>query len=101
MERFFFDRIVRTAYSEVYYIYDEDVHIGELHMHILKNSASRFTLILDKDVTDIVENTLLEQIDLNLANDFDVPYYGYYINVFKGTLEDEYEIINDNSELSK
>ena len=95
MEKFNFDRIVRTSYSEVYYIYDEDIRIGELHMHILKNSASRFTLILDKDVSSVDENSLLEQIDLELANDFDVPYFGYYINVFRGVLEDEYEVVND------
>ena len=95
MEKFNFDRIVRTSYSEVYYIYDEDIHIGELHMHILKNSASRFTLILDKDVSSVDENSLLEQIDLELANDYDVPYFGYNINVFRGVLEDEYEVVND------
>ena len=64
-------------------------------MHILKNSASRFTLVLDKDVSSADENSLLEQIDLELANDFDVPYFGYYINVFRGVLEDEYEVVND------
>ncbi len=96
MERVLFDRIIRTSYSEVYLIYSEDIRVGELHLHILKNSPSRFTLILDKNVSDSDENSILEQIDLELANDFDVPYHGYYINVFRGTLEDEYEIINDN-----
>lgn len=96
MERVLFDRIIRTSYSEVYLIYSDDIQIGELHLHILKNSPSRFTLILDKTVSDSDENSILEQIDLELANDFDVPYHGYYINVFRGTLEDEYEIINDN-----
>lgn len=96
MERVLFDRIIRTNYSEVYLIYSDDIQIGELHLHILKNSPSRFTLILDKAVSDSDENSILEQIDLELANDFDVPYHGYYINVFRGTLEDEYEIINDN-----
>lgn len=96
MERVLFDRIIRTSYSEVYLIYSDDIQIGELHLHILKNSPSRFTLILDKAVSDSDENSILEQIDLELANDFDVPYHGYYINVFRGTLEDEYEIINDN-----
>lgn len=95
MDKFVFDRIVRTAYSEVYAIYDEEMHIGELHLHVLKNSPSRFTLILDKDVDEADENSILEQIDLELANDFDVPYNGYYINIFRGTLEDEYEIINE------
>lgn len=96
MERVLFDRIIRTNYSEVYLIYSDDMQIGELHLHILKNSPSRFTLILDKSVPESDENTILEQIDLELANDFDVPYHGYYINIFRGTLEDEYEIINDN-----
>jgi len=96
MEKYVFDRVVRTSYSEVYVIYDEDLQIGELHLHVLKNSPSRFTLILDKEVDEVEENSILEQIDLELANDFDVPYHGYYINVFRGTLEDEYEIINDN-----
>lgn len=96
MERFNFDRIIRTSYSEVYYIYEDNSHIGELHIHVLKNSPSHFTLILDTDVKDDAENSILEQIDLGIANDFDVPYHGYYIRVFRGTLEDDYEIINEN-----
>ena len=38
MEKFNFDRIVRTSYSEVYYIYDEDIHIGTSYAYFKKFS---------------------------------------------------------------
>ncbi len=95
MNNFKFDRVVRTSYSEVYYIYEEDHNIGELHIHILKNSPSHFTLIIKEELDQVDENTILEQIDLEFSTDFDVPYYGYYINIYRGNFKEEYEVINE------
>lgn len=95
MENFKFDRIVRTDKSEVYYIYDENRNIGELHIHILINSPSHFTLILDEELTEVDENSILEQIDLDLSNDFDVPYHGYFVNIYRGKFKEEFEVINE------
>lgn len=99
--RFRMMRLVRTASSEVYVIWEGEERVGQLDLHYVRDTIQG-TLILETILSITSEKDLLEQIDQDVVSSY-LPiferdnllitiYRGEEINTYMdphATLEDE------------
>ncbi len=80
-------RLVRTASSEIFLIWEEDRRIGQLDLHYAVESRTvHATLLLEADLTVAVEEELLAQIDDDIVSSY-LPSFereDFLVTVFRG-----------------
>ena len=67
--RFRLSRLVRTASSEIYVIWDGDSRVGQLHLHYAHDTIHA-ALLLEVDLTTPEEEDLLELIDEDIVSSY-------------------------------
>lgn len=78
-------RVVRTDTSEVYIIWQNDVRLGQVDLH-LGMDLIHATLIIEKDLTPEQQADLVDQIDQDVASSH-LPQFAredFLVTVFKG-----------------
>lgn len=68
-DKFDISRIVRTASSEVYLIWEGDRRIGQLHLHFAHYTI-HVTMMLEVDISLTEEESLLAQIDEDVISSY-------------------------------
>ncbi len=80
-------RLVRTASSEIFLIWDEDRRIGQVDLHFaIESRTVHATLLLEADLTVAVEEELLAQIDDDIVSSY-LPSFereDFLVTVFRG-----------------
>ena len=80
-------RLVRTASSEIFLIWDEDRRIGQIDLHFaIESRTVHATLLLEADLTVAVEEELLAQIDDDIVSSY-LPSFereDFLVTVFRG-----------------
>ena len=79
-------RVVRTDTSEVYIIWQNDVRLGQVDLH-LGMDLIHATLIIEKDLTPEQQADLVDQIDQDVVSSH-LPQFAredFLVTVFKGT----------------
>ncbi len=80
-------RLVRTASSEIFLIWDEDRRIGQIDLHYaIESRTVHATLLLEADLTVAVEEELLAQIDDDIVSSY-LPSFereDFLVTVFRG-----------------
>ena len=80
-------RLVRTASSEIFLIWEDDRRIGQLDLHYAVESRTvHATLLLEADLTVAVEEELLAQIDDDIVSSY-LPSFereDFLVTVFRG-----------------
>lgn len=78
-------RLVRTAASEVYIIWEEDRRVGQVHVHYAHDTIHA-TMILEVDLDVGEEERLLSQIDEDIVSSY-LPSFereDLLVTVFRG-----------------
>ena len=68
-EKFDISRIVRTAASEIYLIWEGDKRVGQLHLHFAHYTI-HVTMMLEIDISLSEEEALLAQIDEDIISSY-------------------------------
>lgn len=79
-------RVVRTESSEVYIIWQDDVRLGQVDVH-LGMDLIHATLIIEKDLTPEQQADLVDQIDQDIVSSH-LPQFAredFLVTVFRGT----------------
>lgn len=83
--RFRFTRVVRTQFSEVYMIWEEENRVGQLDLHYQAQTVYA-TMILEADLSVTSEEELLTQIDDDIVSSH-LPHFDredFVVTVFRG-----------------
>ena len=83
MADFDLERRVRTAYSEVYAILDEDDQVGRIDIHFTYNVVE-VCLVVDESLTQETIRELVETIDGDLLDAAGIPREEMLVHVFQG-----------------
>ena len=67
--KFKLSRVVRTASSEIYIIWDGDSRVGQIHLHYAHDTIHA-ALLLEVDLTTPEEEDLLELIDEDIISSY-------------------------------
>ena len=67
--KFKLSRLVRTASSEIYVIWDGDSRVGQIHLHYAHDTIHA-ALLLEVDLTVAEEEDLLEAIDEDIVSSY-------------------------------
>ena len=67
--KFKLSRLVRTASSEIYIIWDGDSRVGQIHLHYAHDTIHA-ALLLEVDLTTPEEEDLLEVIDEDIVSSY-------------------------------
>ncbi len=80
-------RLVRTASSEIFLIWEDDRRIGQIDLHFaIESRTVHATLLLEADLTVAVEEELLAQIDDDIVSSY-LPSFereDFLVTVFRG-----------------
>ena len=80
-------RLVRTASSEIFLIWEDDRRIGQIDLHYaIESRTVHATLLLEADLTVAVEEELLAQIDDDIVSSY-LPSFereDFLVTVFRG-----------------
>lgn len=83
--RFRFTRLVRTAASEVYLVWEDEKRVGQVDLHYLQETIHA-TLILEADLSVTSEEELLAQLDDEVVASY-LPHFDrqdFVVTVFRG-----------------
>jgi hypothetical protein len=64
-----FVRVVRTANSEQYILWDEDTRLGQIDIHY-NMDLIHATLVLEKELDAMAQNAVIEQIDEEIITSY-------------------------------
>jgi len=67
--QFKLSRLVRTAASEIYVIWERDTRVGQVHLHYAHDTIHA-ALLLEIDLTVAEEEDLLEAIDEDIVSSY-------------------------------
>jgi hypothetical protein len=67
--QFRLSRLVRTAASEVYLIWDDETRVGEVHLHY-SHDIIHAALLLEVELPVVDEENLLETIDSDIVSSY-------------------------------
>lgn len=67
--QFKLSRLVRTAASEIYVIWEQDTRVGQVHLHYAHDTIHA-ALLLEIDLTVTEEEDLLEAIDEDIVSSY-------------------------------
>lgn len=67
--QFRFSRLIRTEFSEVYLIWDNETRVGEVHLHYA-NDTIHATLLLEVELQVTDEETLLDLLDTDIVSSY-------------------------------
>lgn len=80
-------RLVRTASSEIFLIWEDDRRIGQIDLHYaIESRTVHATLLLEADLTVAIEEELLAQIDDDIVSSY-LPSFereDFLVTVFRG-----------------
>ncbi len=80
-------RLVRTASSEIFLIWEDDRRIGQIDLHYaIESRTVHATLLLEADLSVAVEEELLAQIDDDIVSSY-LPSFereDFLVTVFRG-----------------
>ena len=85
MADFDLEREVRTAYSEVYAILEEDRRVGRIDIHFTYNVV-HVSLVVEESLTQESIQELIGTIDEDLADAAGIPREELIIHVFQGRM---------------
>ncbi len=83
--RFRLSRLVRTAASEIYVIWDGDRRVGQVHLHYAHDTIHT-TIMLELDLAVTEEEDLLQQIDEDIVSSY-LPSFereDLLVTIFRG-----------------
>ncbi|MBI2844550.1 MAG: hypothetical protein HYX78_14240 [Armatimonadetes bacterium] len=84
-DKFRLSRLVRTAASEIYIVWEEDRRVGQIHLHYAHDTIHA-TVILEADLSVTDEEGLLEQIDEDIVSSY-LPSFereDLLVTIFRG-----------------
>ena len=99
MTMFRLSRIIRTAYSEAYLIWDTETRIGQIDIHY-SNQTIHATLILEQDLDVAQEEGLIAQIDDQVVQAY-MPNFDredFLVTVYRGEEISQYTDTSGASE---
>lgn len=80
-------RLVRTASSEIFLIWEDDRRIGQIDLHYaIESRTVHAMLLLEADLTVAIEEELLAQIDDDIVSSY-LPSFereDFLVTVFRG-----------------
>jgi hypothetical protein len=68
-KEFRFSRLIRTEFSEVYLIWDNDTRVGEVHLHYT-NDTIHATILLEVELQVADEEALLDLLDADVVSSY-------------------------------
>jgi hypothetical protein len=83
--RYRLSRLVRTASSEIFLIWEDDRRVGQVDLHFAQETIHA-TLVLETDLTPELEEELLAQIDEDVVSSY-MPSFDredFLVTVFRG-----------------
>ncbi len=100
MTSFKLSRLVRTAASEVYIIWEEDRRVGQAHLHYAHDTIHA-TIILEVDLEVSEEERLISQIDEDIVSSY-LPSFDredLLVTVFRGEEVQSFSYASDIDDL--
>ncbi len=84
-DKFLLSRLVRTAASEVYVIWEGETRVGQLHLHFAHYTI-HVTIMLEVDISLTDEEELVAQIDEDIVSSY-LPSFDreeMLVTIFRG-----------------
>lgn len=78
-------RLVRTAYSEVYLLWDDDVRVGQVDLHYAEGLVHG-TIIVEQQLSREQIEALISQLDEDVVSSYlpDFEREDFFVNVYAG-----------------